>query len=110
MELANLALAEGDTPLRTWQITQSDQILNLSGLTVVAIIKPSTAVADNAASAHQLTEGDGLTITDAATGRVQLSIPAAVTTSPGSWWYKIRVTSGPNTETAVGGWITIQDT
>lgn len=110
METFNVSLAQGDTPVRTWRITQGGTVLNLAGTTVAAVIKTGPAVEDNAPGVHTLTEGAGLTVTDAAGGEVALDIPAEVTASPGSSYYKIRVTSGGYTETAVDGWIYVQDT
>lgn len=106
----NLALTEDDNESPTFAITNDAGALDLAGATVVAVIKPSEHVEDNATSAHTLTEGDGITITDAAAGQIRMDIPAAVTESPGFWWYKIRVTVGSATRTAITGWITVADT
>lgn len=77
---------------------------------MVAVIKPGPGTSDDAAAAHTFSEGDGLTVTDAAQGIVAIDIPAAVTIDPGTWYYKIRVTSAGHTETAVDGNLRIQDT
>lgn len=109
-DTVNVTVIEDDDVARTFQITSGGTALNISSVTVFAVIKPSERVEDNAASAHTLTDGDGLTIVDAATGKVRLDYPAEVTASPGWWFYKIRVTSSAGqTETAITGWIAVSD-
>lgn len=110
MATVNVALIEDDATSRTFRITSASSALDLSTATVFAVIKTSAAVEDDAASGvYTLTVGSGLTVTDAAQGKVQLDIPAAVTASPGTWFYKIRITLAAQTETAIWGWITISD-
>lgn len=107
----NLTISEDDDATPTFAITDEDGPLNLTSADVVAVIKTSEHVEDNASSGvYTLTEGSGITVTDAAQGQIQIAIPEAVTESPGFWWYKIRVTVGSATRTAITGWITIQDT
>lgn len=109
-DTVNVTLTEDDSSLRTWQITQAGAALNLASADVQAVIKTSQHVEDDAATGvYTLTEGSGLTIADAAQGKVQLDIPSAVTASPSSWFYKIRVTVAGHTETAIMGWLMIQD-
>lgn len=109
-DAVNVTLTEDDTPSRTWQITSAGSALNLASATVVAVIKASPSVEDNAVSGvYTLTAGSGLTIESAATGKVKLDIPAAVMASPSTWFYKIRVTISSSTETAIWGWITVSD-
>lgn len=109
-DAVTVPLTEDDNPSRTFQLTSAGSILNLTGATVVAIIKASQSVEDNAGpGVYTLTVGSGLTIADAALGKVQLDIPSAVTASPSWWFYKIRVTRNSRTETAITGWICVQD-
>jgi hypothetical protein len=108
--MVNLTLSQGDDTSRTWQITSSDEAVNLASATITAIIKPSPQVADDASSALSLTEGDGITISDAADGEVTIAIPTEVTESPGAWYYKILIGIGGATEVAIHGWITTTDT
>lgn len=106
----SLTLTEDDTPLRTWQITQAGTPLNLASATVVMVIKASQHVEDDAATGvYTLTIGSGLTLVDASLGKVEAEIPSAVTATVGTWFYKIRITITGNTETAIDGWISVQD-
>ena len=106
----SLTLTEDDTPLRTWQITQAGSPLNLGAATIIMVIKASQHVEDDAVTGvYTLTVGSGLTLVDASLGKVEAEIPPAVTASPGTWFYKIRVTVTGNTETAIDGWISITD-
>lgn len=107
--IVTLPLTEDDTPSRTFRITSAGSALNLSSATVVAVIKPTAATEDDAAGTYTLSLGAGLTVVDASAGTVRLDIPAAVTASPGAWFYKIRITLAAQTETAIWGWITISD-
>lgn len=109
--IINLTLTEDDDETPTFAITDASGPLNLTSADVRAYIKLNPSVEDNAASGvYTLTEGSGITVTDAAQGRIEVAIPSAVTASPGFWWYKIRVTVGSATRTAIEGWITIRDT
>ena len=103
-------LLEGDDASKTFQITSAGSPLNLTGVTVTALVKASTSVEDDAAGVYNLTEGDGITIVDAATGKVRLTYPDAIVASPSAWYYKIKVTSSGDTQTAIHGWVTVQDT
>ncbi len=110
MDLVSVTIPEGSDASRTWQLTSDGAALDLSGVTVTAVIKPSPAYEDDDTAAHTLTAGQGLTIVDAAAGRVKLTIPAQVTEAPSTWWYKITPSVSGETEPAVGGWITVTDT
>lgn len=110
MDWVNVTLAEGSDVSRTWQITSDSAALNLTSADVTAVIKPSEHYEDDDDLAHQLSEGAGITIVDAAAGTVKLDIPAAVTQAPSAWFYKINVTLAGETDTAIGGWIYIADT
>jgi hypothetical protein len=102
-DIQTVPVTQGDTPTRTFRITSSGAALNLTGVTVTAVIKPTIGTSDDDNAAHPLTVGAGLTIVDAAAGTVRMDIPSAVTTSPGWWFYKIQVTSSGHPETAVEG-------
>jgi hypothetical protein len=105
----NITLTEDDNNSATFTITSGGDPLGLASADVFAIVKPDQHVEDDAATAHELTEGDGVTIVDAVEGTVTLDFPEAVTESPGSWFYKIRVTQASATRTAVWGWLNILD-
>lgn len=108
--LITLQVTEDDTPPVGFQITRNSTALNITGMTVVCVIKADPRVEDNAVTGvYTLTSGSGLTITAAATGQISIDVPSAVTASPSTWYFKIRVTSGAHTETAVVGWISITD-
>ncbi|MBG0828542.1 hypothetical protein HS041_12260 [Planomonospora sp. ID67723] len=108
--IVNVDVPQGADTYRIWQITASDTAVNLTTADVTAVIKPSPHVADNAASAVALSEGDGITITSASEGKVRIDIPTTITESPGAWYYKIILEMSGDTEPAIHGWITITDT
>ncbi|GAA0853439.1 hypothetical protein ACFQVD_26540 [Streptosporangium amethystogenes subsp. fukuiense] len=105
----NVTLTEDDDGLATFVITSDGAPLGLGAATVFAIVKPTQHVEDDALSAHRLEQGDGVTIVDAAAGTVRLDFPQVVMESPSTWFYKIRVTAGGKTRTAIWGWLTISD-
>ncbi|MFC4006623.1 hypothetical protein ACFOY2_05285 [Nonomuraea purpurea] len=105
----NITLTEDDDNSATFTITSGGDPLGLASADVFAIVKPDQHVEDDAATAYELTEGDGVAILDAAPGSVRLDFPDAVAESPGSWFYKIRVTQGGTTRTAVVGWLSVSD-
>lgn len=107
----NVDVVEDDDNTATFNITDDSGALNLTSADVTAVIKASQHVEDGALSGvYTLTEGDGVTIVDAAAGQIRLDIPAAVAASPGVWFYKIRVAASGDTRTAVFGWLSILDT
>lgn len=109
-DIVNVTICEDDNPTKKWKITRAGGVFDLTSATVIMVIKASTLVEDDASSGvYTLTVGAGLTVTDAAQGEIQADIPAPVTESPSSWFYKIRVTVGSHTETAIEGWLMISD-
>ncbi|ETK36140.1 hypothetical protein [Microbispora sp. ATCC PTA-5024] len=108
-DTVSVTIPEGSDTSRTWRLTTDGAPLDLSGVTVTAVIKPSPAYEDDDAAAHTLTAGNGLTILDAAEGTVRLDIPTLVTDAPSTWWYKIIPTVSGETEPAIVGWITVTD-
>ena len=105
----NVTLTEDDDDYAIFTITSDGVPLGLGSVEVFAVVKPTQHVEDDAPTAHLLEEGDGLTIVDAAEGTVRLEFPGAVMGSPSTWFYKIRVTAGSSTRTAIWGWLTISD-
>jgi hypothetical protein len=103
-------LLEGDDESRTFQITSGGSAMNISAVTVTALIKASVSVEDDAVGVTNLTVGDGLTIMDAAAGKVRMAFPDDVVASPSTWYYKIKLTVSGDTRTAIHGWIAVQDT
>ncbi|MGW4663194.1 BppU family phage baseplate upper protein [Streptosporangium sandarakinum] len=106
----NVTLSQGDNTTRTWQITSNHTALDLTSATVTAVIKRDQHVDDDDPTAHRITTDTGLTITDPAQGKVKVRIPTQVTAYPGAWYYKIVLQAGDDTEPAICGWITIEDT
>lgn len=107
--IVTVTVPEGSGISRVWAITSDGDPLNLSSVDVTAVIKPSEHVEDDDAVAHVLTEGDGVTIVDAAAGRVRLAIPDAVTAAPGQWFYKITPGVGGSEEPAIIGTLWVAD-
>jgi hypothetical protein len=110
VDWVNVTLPEGFDGSRTWAITSDDAALNLTTADVTAVIKPTEHYEDDDDLAYPLSEGDGVTIVNAAVGTVKLDIPGAVTAAPSAWFYKINVTLAGETDTAIAGWIYIADT
>lgn len=112
-DIVNLALTEDDDEQAQFRIVDdAGAALVLTSADVFAVIKASQHVEDDAATGvFRLTEGDGVTIDDAAAGLITLGFPAGVTESPSIWFYKIRVTRGSPaaTKTAIEGWLSIAD-
>ncbi len=100
---------EGDETTRTWQVTSDGEPMNLSTVDVTVIVKAHAGVEDDDEGAHRLTEGDGLTVTDASQGLVKADIPTLVTEAPGQWLYKVLVELGGDTETAIWGYLQVTD-
>lgn len=107
--IITLPVTEDDEPTPTFQITSGGTPLDLTAATVTAIIKASPSVEDTALGVYTLASGSGLAVTDAAQGKVRLDIPAAITASPGWWYYKIRVSHTAKPMTAIEGWIPVGD-
>ncbi|WP_214322074.1 hypothetical protein [Nonomuraea sediminis] len=106
----NVELSQGDDTARTWQITADSTPLNVSAGTVTAVIKRTQLVDDDDPTAIHRSAGDGLTVVDAAQGKVEIRIPTTVAASPGAWWYKIGLTINGKTEVVIDGWLTVLDT
>jgi hypothetical protein len=106
----NFDVAEGFSGKRTFEITSDGSEMNLSTAAVTVVFKPSEAVEDDDDLAHVLTEGDGVTVTDPSAGLVEVEIPEVLTQAPLAWFYKVDVAvSGQGSDTAVAGWMTVQD-
>lgn len=71
-----------------------DVAVNLTGSTVTAkVINAATGAVVQAASAT------GVTVTTAATGKVQYDVPSAVVANAGIYWVSFIVTTAGNTDT-----------
>jgi len=105
----NVTLTEDDDDYAIFTITSDGVPLGLGSVEVFAVVKPTQHVEDDALSAHVLEQGSGVTIVNADEGTVRLDFPQVVMESPGTWFYKIRVTAGSSTRTAIWGWLTISD-
>ncbi|MFI6594976.1 hypothetical protein ACIBHX_01940 [Nonomuraea sp. NPDC050536] len=103
-------MSQRDDTAKQWQITANNLPLNISSGTVTAVIKRDTSIDDDDPTVIQRSEGSGLTIVDAATGKVEIVIPTSVTQYPSSWFYKIDLEIDGRTETVIDGWIQIADT
>lgn len=84
-------------------------VLNLTGLTVEAFLKPSAATADADGSVWKGSTATGeVTITSAAGGQIEIAIPAAaMTTTKG--WLRIDVINTGKRKTAAYGAVTVTD-
>ena len=51
-DIQTVPVTQGDTPTRTFRITSSGAALNLTGVTVTAVIKPTIGTSDDDNAAH----------------------------------------------------------
>lgn len=84
-------------------------VLNLTGLTVEAFLKPSAATADGDGTVWKGSTVTGeVVITNAAGGQIEIEIPAsAVTTTKG--WLRVDVLDAGLRKTAAYGSVTVTD-
>lgn len=76
----------------TFALTYNDKPLNLTGFTYTVIVKPSQTAQDSAGTTY--TVSSGLTAVSVVSGRFKLVIPANMTASAGTQWYRVDVSSG----------------
>lgn len=85
---ADLSGIAGDDLTFTVTLTLDGSPLDLTGLTVHAVVKPRSTSADSDGTAYTLT------VTDAASGTAAWVIPRADTAAPAWSWYRIWVADG----------------
>ncbi|OLE27989.1 MAG: hypothetical protein AUG44_08795 [Actinobacteria bacterium 13_1_20CM_3_71_11] len=84
-------------------------VLDLTGKSLEAFLKPSKATADIDGSVWKgTTTGGQITVTDAVNGKATISVPAASVTTSMGWW-RCDVVSGGLRKTAVYGVVTVVD-
>lgn len=92
----------------TTNVPTAGTILNLTGLTFEAFLKPTKGSGDADAGVWKGTLGSGVTVTDAANGKLTVSIPAASITITQGWW-RVDALSGSLRKTIVYGIVTVVD-
>jgi hypothetical protein len=88
--LAGISGIAGDDLGFTLALTYDGTPLDLTGLTVTAVIKPRPTSADSDGTSYAA--GTGITVTDAASGAVSWEVPHADTAAAGQRAYHVRVT------------------
>lgn len=76
----------------TFALKYNNLPLNLTGFTYSVVVKPSQTAADSAGTVYAV--GSGLTAVSLVSGRFSLLIPANMTSSAGTQWYRVDVSSG----------------
>lgn len=92
----------------TTNVPTAGTVLDLTGKTVEAFLKPSKATADADGAVWKGTIGSGVTVTDAAAGHLTVNIPAASVTTTQTWW-RVDVLSGGLRKTVIYGAVTVVD-
>lgn len=110
MDWVNISVPEGFAGSKPFEITTDGSPLGLGSVEVSAVIKPDQGYEDDDEAAYQLSEGDGVTIVDASAGSIRLAFPSAISQAPSTWFYRIDVGLGDDSDTAIAGWITVTDT
>ncbi|MEB3367405.1 hypothetical protein [Saccharopolyspora mangrovi] len=107
----NLSLFEGNTDTITLAITKAvdSTAENLTSKVVEVYFKPSASTADTDPSVTKLVSPTDVTITDAAGGLAQFTVPAPVVASPGSTFWRCDVVSGANRRTSMYGSVTTEN-
>lgn len=83
-------------------------IINLTGKSLEAFLKPAASTPDGDASVWKGTSGTEITITDAPGGKASIAIPAAAVGTPKKWW-RIDVISAGKRKTALYGDVAVTD-
>jgi len=93
----------------TTNVPADGTILDLTGMTVEAFLKPAKTTADNDGAVWKgSTATTGVTVTDAAAGKLTVSIPAASITTTQGWW-RVDALSGGLRKTIIYGAVTVVD-
>ncbi len=87
----------------SFALTAAGSPVNLTGLTLTVVLKPTAASPDVTGTTY--TTSSGLTVTSAAGGAFTWAVPHAdvKVSPPGSLWYRVDLTSAGETETALYG-------
>lgn len=93
----------------TTNVPTDGTILDITGKTIEAYLKPSKATADTDGAVWKGSSAtSGVTITDAENGKATVSIPAASVLTTMGWW-RVDVLSGVLRKTAIYGPVTVVD-
>lgn len=85
----------------TFSLTYNDAPLDLTGYTVTVVVKPSQAAADNTGVTYGV--GTGLSYLSQVAGRFMLTIPRSATAAAGNTWYRVDISNGMTTQSAMCG-------
>jgi hypothetical protein len=84
--------------------------LNLTGVTLEMLLKPSEATPDDDASVTVLsTTGGGITVNAPLTGAYSVAIPDTALTEAGIRWYRVDAVQGTSRKTIVYGPLKVRD-
>lgn len=93
----------------TTNVPTDGTVLDLTGKTVEAFLKPSKATADGDGAVWKGSSATtGVTVTDAVNGKCTVSVPAASVLTTMTWW-RVDVLSGGLRKTAIYGTVTVVD-
>lgn len=100
-----LNLFEGNTDTITlaFAVQATGSAEDLTGKTVEVLFKPSASTPDSDPSVTKLVSPTGVTITNAAGGLAQFTVPASVVSAPGSTFWRCDVVASANRRTAMYG-------
>lgn len=89
--MASIEVAKGDTLKIDLTVTDAGEVVDVTGYTVSWLVARNL----DADPLYEKEIGDGVTVTDAAAGELQLKLTAAETAamSVGTWWHRIAVTA-----------------
>lgn len=92
------------------QLEDDETPLDLTGVTLVMLVKPGRETADNDTDVIVLSSATGEIVIDAspASGLATINAPTTVTETAGVLWYRIDALPGP--KTILYGPLTVEDT
>ena len=108
MTIFDFTLPAGDSA--TLEVTVRNQDLTVMNLSGLMLKWSAQRLDDPVATLVDLTVGAGLTVQDAANGRVDVDIPKATIIVPGIWRHELEVVDGLESQTALEGEITVTPT
>ena len=83
--------------------------LDLTGVTLEMLLKPSEQTADDDPSVVTLSTGDGITVDAPLTGAYSVTVPDTALTEAGIRWYRVDAIAGTSRKTIVYGPLKVRD-
>lgn len=107
-----LTVSQANDETLTGQATETDfgSPLDLTGVTLEMLLKASEETPDDDPGVTVLsTATSGITITDAALGTFEVTIPDTALTDAGVRWYRVDAVQGTSRKTIVYGPLKVRD-